>query len=205
MKSICVYCGSADGIAAPYREAAREMGALLAGRGIRLIFGGGRTGLMGEVADAALAAGGEVVGVITRAMNTPALSHAGLTRLEVTETIHERKARMHALAEGFIALPGGYGTLDELFETITWGQIGIHEKPVGLLNTLDYYDPLLAVIERAIREGFIFPEHRALLKHAATPEGLLAALESHQHPTEAVKRWMRDSTDSAPKEGRNQQ
>jgi uncharacterized protein (TIGR00730 family) len=194
MKSICVFCGSADGIRPPYRVAAREVGTLLAERRIRIIFGGGRTGLMGEVADAALTTGGEVVGVITRAMNTPALSHAGLSRLEVTETIHERKARMHALADGFIALPGGYGTLDELFETITWGQIGIHEKPVGLLNTLNYYDPLLAVVEQGIREGFIFPEHRALLKHAASPEALLEAMEGHQHPTEAVKRWLRDAT-----------
>jgi len=192
MESICVYCGSADGVGQPYRLAARETGRLLAERGIRLIFGGGRTGLMGEVADAALAAGGEVVGVITRAMNTPALSHAGLSRLEVTETIHERKSRMHALADGFIALPGGFGTLDELFETITWGQIGIHEKPVGLLNTLNYYDPLLAVVEQGIREGFIFPEHRALLKHDVSPEALLKAMEDHRHPTEAVKRWMRD-------------
>jgi uncharacterized protein (TIGR00730 family) len=194
MKSICVFCGSADGIRPPYRLAAREMGTLLAERGIRVIFGGGRTGLMGEVADAALAAGGEVVGVITRAMNTPTLSHSGLTRLEVAETIHERKARMHALADGFIALPGGFGTLDELFETITWGQIGIHEKPVGLLNTLNYYDPLLAVVEQGIREGFIFPEHRALLKQADSPGTLLEAMEGHQHPTEAVKRWMRDTT-----------
>ena len=194
MKSICVFCGSADGVRPPYRVAAREVGTLLAERGIRIIFGGGRTGLMGEVADAALATGGEVVGVITRAMNTPALSHAGLSMLEVTETIHERKARMHALADGFIALPGGFGTLDELFETITWGQIGIHEKPVGLLNTLNYYDPLLAVVEQGIREGFIFPEHRELLKHAASPEALLEAMEGHHHPTEAVKRWMRDST-----------
>jgi len=195
MKSICVYCGSADAIRLPYRQAAREMGGLLAGRNIRLIFGGGRTGLMGEVADAALAAGGEVVGVITRAMNTPALAHVGLSRLEVTGTIHERKARMHELADGFVALPGGYGTLDELFETITWGQIGIHEKPVGLLNTLDYYNPLLAVIEHAIHEGFVFPEHGALVQHAATPEALLAAMENHRHPTESVKRWMREHDD----------
>jgi uncharacterized protein (TIGR00730 family) len=168
------------------------MGTLLARSKIRLIFGGGKTGLMGEVADAALAAGGEVVGVITAAMNTAPLAHAGLTRMEVTDTIHERKARMHELADGFIALPGGYGTLDELFETITWGQIGIHEKPIGLLDTNGYYKPLLAVIDQGIREGFIFPEHRALLKSAATPEELLAVMQEHQHPTEAVKRWMRE-------------
>lgn len=192
MKSICVYCGSADGVGGAYQLAAREMGRLIARRGIRLVFGGGRTGLMGDVADGALEAGGEVIGVITRAMNTPALSHMGLTRLEVAETIHERKARMHALVDGFIALPGGFGTLDELFETITWGQIGIHEKPVGLLNTLNYFDPLLAFIDQAIREGFIFAEHRVLVKQAETPEALLAAMEDHRHPTEAVRRWMRE-------------
>jgi uncharacterized protein (TIGR00730 family) len=198
LKSICVYCGSADGVRPPFRQAAREMGVLLARRGIRLVFGGGRTGLMGDVADAALEAGGEVIGVITEAMNTPALSHAGLTRLEVTSTIHQRKAQMHALADGFIALPGGFGTLDELFETITWGQIGIHQKPVGLLNTLNYYDPLLTFIEQAIHEGFIFAEHRVLVKQAEAPEALLAAMEDHQHPTEAVKRWMREDASDQP-------
>jgi uncharacterized protein (TIGR00730 family) len=191
MKSICVYCGSADGLRDEYRLAAREMGTLLARSGIRLVFGGGRTGLMGEAADAALEAGGEVIGVITQAMNTPALCHAGLTRLEVTGTIHERKARMHELADGFVALPGGFGTLDELFETITWAQIGIHEKPVGLLNIRRYYDPLLAFIEQAIREGFIFAEHRVLVKHAPTPQALIAALQDHQHPVESVKKWLR--------------
>lgn len=197
MQSICVYCGSSDGIGPPYRQAARELGDLLARRQLRLIFGGGKTGLMGEVADAAMAAGGEVVGVITAGMNTPALAHAGLTRMEVAPTIHERKARMHELADGFIALPGGFGTLDELFETITWGQIGIHEKPIGLLDTLGYYKPLLAVIEQGIREGFIFPEHRALLKLASTPEELLAAMQEHQHPREAVKRWLREDSETA--------
>jgi len=191
VESICVYCGSADGIGLPYRLAAREMGELLAHRSIRLIFGGGKTGLMGEVADAALAAGGEVVGVITASMNTASLAHTGLTRMEVAATIHERKARMHALADGFIALPGGFGTLDELFETLTWGQIGLHEKPTGLLNTLGYFESLTAFIERGIHDGFIFPEHRALLKVAATPEELLASMQQHQHPKESVKRWLR--------------
>jgi hypothetical protein len=151
---------------------------------------------MGEVANAVLEAGGEVTGVIVQSMNTPALSYAGLTTMEVASTIHERKARMHALAEGFIALPGGFGTLDELFETITWGQIGLHEKPVGLLNTLGYYDPLLAVIEHAIQEGFIFPEHRALVNCAESPEALLAAMQEHRHPTESVRRWLREDAAS---------
>jgi len=193
MKSICVYSGSADGIHAEFKTAARQMGRLLAERGIRLIYGGGKTGLMGDVADGALDAGGEVVGVITEAMNTPALAHLNLTRLEVTPTIHERKARMYDLAEGYIALPGGFGTFDELFETITWAQIGLHEKPIGLLNTRHYYDPLLRLVDHAEKEGFIFPEHRQIMVSAATPHELLKAMESHQHPTEAVKRWLRES------------
>jgi uncharacterized protein (TIGR00730 family) len=192
MQSICVYSGSADGIHPEFRAAARQTGKLLAERGIRLIYGGGKTGLMGDVADGALETGGEVIGVITQSMNTPALAHAGLTRLEVMATIHERKARMYALAEGYIALPGGFGTLDELFETITWAQIGLHEKPIGLLNTRRYYDPLLRLVEHAEKERFIFPEHRQIIVNAATPQELLKAMESHQHPTEAVKRWLRE-------------
>jgi uncharacterized protein (TIGR00730 family) len=124
-------------------------------------------------------------------MNTPALAHMGLTRLEVTPTIHERKARMYELAEGYIALPGGFGTFDELFETITWGQIGIHEKPIGLLNVRNYFEPLMTMVLHAEKEGFIFPEHRKMLYMAETPQELLADMGNHQHPTEAVKRWMR--------------
>ena len=168
------------------------MGRLLAEKDIRLIYGGGKTGLMGDVADGALDAGGEVIGVITEAMNTPALAHTGLTRLDVTSTIHERKARMYSLADGYIALPGGFGTFDELFETITWAQIGLHEKPVGLLNTRSYYDPLLRLVDHAEKEGFIFSEHRQIMVSAATPQELLKAMESHQHPTDAVKRWLRE-------------
>jgi uncharacterized protein (TIGR00730 family) len=192
MQSICVYCGSADNIHQDFRLAAREMGRVLSERGIHLIYGGGRTGLMGDVADGALEADGEVTGVITESMNTPALAHTGLTRLEVTRTIHERKARMYDLAEGYIALPGGFGTLDELFETITWAQIGIHEKPIGLLNTRNYYDPLLALVDHAEKEGFIFPEHRQIVVSAGTPQQLLKGMDEHQHPTEAVKRWLRE-------------
>lgn len=191
MNSICVFCGSADGVAETFIQAAQQVGRLLAHKKIRLIYGGGRTGLMGALADAALAAGGEVIGVITRSMNTPALAHPGLTRLEVTETIHQRKARMYALADGYLALPGGYGTLDELFETLTWGQIGEHNRPVGLLNVAGYYDPLLAMLDRAVREGFLFPEHRQALLCDADPERLLQAMHNHRHPHEAVRRWMR--------------
>jgi hypothetical protein len=191
MKAICIYCGSADHIHADYLDAARRMGTTLARRGLALVYGGGRTGLMGALADAVLEAKGEAVGVITEGMNTPALAHTGLTRLEVTATIHQRKARMYELADGYVALPGGYGTLDELFETLTWAQIGEHSKPVGLLNVKEYYDPLLAMLDRAEAEGFIFPEHRRGLLCASEPETLLEAMNDYRPSSEAVKRWMR--------------
>ncbi|HSQ39536.1 MAG TPA: TIGR00730 family Rossman fold protein, partial [Anaerolineales bacterium] len=141
-------------------SAARKLGILLAERGLSLVFGGGTTGLMGAVADGALEAGGEVIGIIIPSMNTRALAHDGLTRMDVTPGMHERKARMHELADGYIALPGGFGTFDELFETITWAQTGAHEKPVGLLNVRNYYAPLLAAMDHAVNEGFVFKEHR---------------------------------------------
>jgi uncharacterized protein (TIGR00730 family) len=191
MDSICVYCGSADGISPAFVAAARQTGATLARAGLALIYGGGRTGLMGAVAEAALEAGGQVIGVIVQTMNTPALAHPGLTRLEVTDTIHQRKARMYELAGGYIALPGGYGTLDELFETLTWAQIGEHSKPVGLLNVGGYYDPLLAMLDRALAEKFLFAEHRQALLCDSDPGSLLAAMQSYEHPRDAVKRWMR--------------
>ena len=191
MKSICVYCGSADDIHPDYKLTGRQMGRTLAENGIRLIFGGGKTGIMGAVADGALDAGGEVFGVIVESMNTPALAHMGLTRLEVTPTIHERKARMYELADGYIALPGGFGTFDELFETITWSQIGVHAKPIGLLNARDYFDPLMNMVLHAEKEGFIFPEHRQMLCISAAPQELLDCMANHHQDTEAVKRWMR--------------
>jgi uncharacterized protein (TIGR00730 family) len=191
MKSICVYCGSADATRTEYKLAGRSMGRCLAENKIRLIYGGGKTGVMGAVADGCLEAGGDVFGVMVESMNTPELAHLGLTRLEVTPTIHERKARMVDLADGFIALPGGYGTFDELFETITWAQIGLHEKPIGLLNTLNYFEPLMTMVLHAENEGFIFEEHRKMLCMAATPQELLACMGNHQPPLDAVKRWMR--------------
>jgi uncharacterized protein (TIGR00730 family) len=191
MKAVCVYCGSSDDVHEDYLEAAFQMGLTLARRGLRLIYGGVKTGLRGRVADGARAGGGEPGGAIVTSMNTPSLAHPGLTRLEVTDTIHERKARMYELSNGYIALPGGYGTMDELFETLTWAQIGEHCKPVGLLNIRDYYKTLLNFIEHAEKEKFIFPEHRQSLMCASTPDELLDALQKHIHPAEAVKRWMR--------------
>ena len=191
MKAVCVYCGSSDDVQADYLEAAYQMGMTLAKRGLRLIYGGGKTGLMGRVADGALDGGGEVIGVIVTSMNTPSLAHPGLTHLDVTDTIHERKARMYQLSDGYIALPGGFGTLDELFETLTWAQIGEHNKPVGLLNIRDYYKTLLTFIEYAEKEKFIFPEHRRSLVCASNPDELLDTFEKHVYSAEAVKRWMR--------------
>jgi len=192
MKSICVFCGSADAVHADYKSVARETGRILARRNIRVIYGGGKTGLMGEVASGALEAGGEVIGVIIPSMNTPALAYAGLTELEVVPHMHARKARMHELADGYITLPGGYGTWDELFETITWAQTGAHAKPTGLLNVRNYYEPLLAAIDHAVSEGFVFSEHRKSLSCESDPEKLLEALLAYEHPHEATKRWMRE-------------
>lgn len=191
MKSICIYCGSARRASPEYFQAARRVGETLARRGLDLVYGGGRTGLMGALADAALENGGQVFGVITRSMNTPELVHTGLTKLEVTDTIHQRKARMYELADGYIALPGGYGTLDELFETLTWAQIGEHQKPVGLLNVDGYYDPLLAMLDRAVEEQFLFPEHRQALLCGSVPENLLDLMTDYRYLQEAVQRWMK--------------
>lgn len=191
MKTICVFCGSSDNIHPDFKLAGRLMGRVLAESGLRLVFGAGSAGMMGAVADGALHAGGEVIGVLIDSMNTPALVHPGITRLEVFTTMHERKARMYHLSDAFIAMPGGLGTLDELFEVITWGQIGVHEKPVGLLNVRSYFDPLLAMLLHAEREGFVFAEHRQMLLTAEEPQTLLNALKTHQHPHEAVRRWMK--------------
>ena len=192
MESICVFCGSSDAVSPDYLAAARQMGQVLAGRGLRLIYGGGKTGLMGAVADGALETGGEVVGVIIPSMNTEPLAHSGVTRMDVVAGMHARKARMHELSDGYIALPGGFGTFDELFETLTWGQVGEHEKPIGLLNVKNYYAPLLAALEHSVQEGFIFHEHLDALAYESDPEKLLDAMSNHRHPHEAVKRWMRE-------------
>ena len=192
MESICVFCGSSDAVSLDYLAAARQMGRVLAGSGLCLIYGGGKTGLMGAVADGALEGGGEVIGVIIPSMNTPALAYTNLTRMDVVPDMHARKARMHELSDGYIALPGGFGTFDELFETLTWGQTGAHEKPVGLLNVKDYYLPLLAALKHSVQEGFVFQEHLDALVYETDPEKLLDAMSNHRHPHEAVKRWMRE-------------
>jgi len=191
MKSNCVYCGSSDSIHADFKLAGRQMGRALAENGIRLVYGGGKTGIMGSVADGAIEAGGDVFGVIVESMNTPALVHVGLTSLEVSATIHERKARMYELADGYIALPGGFGTFDELFETLTWAQIGMHCKPIGLLSVRGYFDPFWALVLHAEQEGFVFAEHRKMLCVSESAYDLLKCMNNNQPSRDAVKRWMR--------------
>jgi hypothetical protein len=189
MNSICVYCGSSDKTHPDFQDAAYEMGTVLAGQGITLVYGAGSTGLMGAVADGALESGGEAIGVLPSIFNTPQLAHPNLTRLEIVDDMHKRKARLEELADGFIALPGGYGTLEELFEILTWAQIGLHKKPVGLLNVRQYYDPLLEFIDSARAEGFIYTEHRSLFTSSEKPLSLLKALENHNPPS-GLERWL---------------
>lgn len=176
MNAICVFCGSSNKVPLHYLDAAAEMGKLLARRGVRIVYGGGSTGLMGALANGALDAGGEVIGISPTFFNGPLLIQDRLTRLELVETMHQRKARMAELADGFIALPGGFGTWDELFEIITWAQIGLHQKPIGLLNTQGYYGPLISLVEHARAHGFIHSENRRLFVHASHPDALFQAM-----------------------------
>ncbi|QXP83657.1 TIGR00730 family Rossman fold protein [Methylococcus sp. ANG] len=189
LKSVCVYCGSSAGERPEYFDEAHRFGRLLAARGIRLVYGGASVGLMGAVADAALAAGGEVVGVIPHALVAKEIAHAGLTDLVVTGSMHERKARMAELSDGFVALPGGIGTFEELFEAWTWAQLGIHHKPCALLNVAGYYDRLVAFLEHAAGEGFMRRLHRSMLLVARQPEELLEAFAAYRPPE--VETWVR--------------
>ena len=173
---VCVFCGSRPGVRPAYTEAAQRLGETLAARGIGLVTGGGKVGLMGVIADAVLQAGGEARGVIPRTLVEREVGHEGLTELHVVDTMHQRKAGMAALADAFIAMPGGIGTMEELFEVWTWSVLGIHAKPVGLLNVEGYYDNLLGFVDGSVREGFLHPAHRARLVSASTPEDLLARL-----------------------------
>jgi uncharacterized protein (TIGR00730 family) len=185
---VCVFCGSSSGRDAVYREAAAALGCELAGRGVGVVFGGGRVGLMGVLADAALAAGGEVIGVIPRALVAREVAHAGLSDLRVVETMHERKALMAELSDAFVTLPGGVGSMEETFEVMTWAQLGIHGKPCGLLNVAGFYDPLLRQLDRFVAEGFVKREHRDLLVVGDTVGGLLDALAAAR-PVRVAK-WL---------------
>jgi uncharacterized protein (TIGR00730 family) len=183
LKSICVFCGSSSGLRSVYKLAAEAMGKALAQRGISLVYGGGNVGLMGVVADAALAADGEVVGVIPDFLVAKEIAHQGLSQLHVVKSMHDRKALMAELADGFIAMPGDYGTLDEFCEVLTWSQLGIHQKPHGLLNVDGYYDSLLKLFDRALTEQFLKPVSRSLVLEASDPDKLLDLLANYRPQT----------------------
>lgn len=187
IRSICVFCGARHGARAEYTDAARAFGATLAARGITLVYGGGNVGLMGEVADAALLAGGEVTGVIPGFLREREVAHTGLTELVETESMHARKAKMASLADAFVALPGGFGTYDELFEILTWAQLAIHDKPVGLLNVSGYFDPWLALARHTVDEGFAREENLSLFVAERGVDALLGALAGHR--AHHVTKW----------------
>jgi len=182
LRTLCVYCGSSTGNDAAYAAAARALGTAMAGRGLSLVYGGGHVGLMGIIADAVLAAGGKVTGVIPTALMDSEVGHDRLTTLHVVEDMHERKAMMAELADGFIAMPGGIGTLEELFEVMTWLQLGYHAKPVGVLNVNGFYDGLLAFLDRQRDEGYLRSEHRSLLIEDGKPDALLDRICSFEMP-----------------------
>ena len=188
MNRICVFAGSSSGARPEYREAAVELGRVLAAHSISLVYGGARVGLMGAVADAVLAAGGTVTGVIPGALAEKEVAHSGLTDLRVVSSMHERKALMSELADGFVALPGGWGTLDELFEILTWAQLGIHRKPCGLLNVSGYFDGLLSFLEHSHVEGFVRREYQSMITVADSPGALLDRLATYRPPL--VEKWI---------------
>lgn len=187
MKSVCIYCGSNSGRSAGFAETARHTGRVLAERGIDIVYGGGRVGLMGEIADAALAAGGRVLGVIPEFLALKEIAHMGLTDLHVVQSMHARKALMVKLSEGFIALPGGIGTMEELFEVWTWAQLGQHRHPVGLLNVDGYYDHLVAFLDTMTGQGFLAGDHRSALVVADRIEDMLDAFQAYRAPLADVR------------------
>ena len=188
LRNLCVYCGSNSGRQPVYLEQARAFGRELARRGIGLVYGGASVGIMGAVADAVLAEGGRVTGIIPDALVRKELAHTGLTELQVVPSMHVRKTRMAELADGFVALPGGAGTLEEIFETWTWAQLGMHQKPCGLLNVAGYYDLLAAFLDHTVAEAFMRPQHRAMLAVAPEPGTLLDLLAGYVPPT--VSKWI---------------
>jgi hypothetical protein len=186
---VCVFCGSSTGKHPGYKLAAQSFGRALVRRGKGLVYGGGRVGLMGVIADTVLEAGGEVYGVLPEALATLEVGHEGLTELFLVPNMHARKAKMAELSDAFVAMPGGYGTLEELFEVVTWAQLGLHDKPIALLNVAGYFDGLLGCIDSAVAEGFIRPEQRRVLMSGSEPDALLDALERFE-PVEREK-WLR--------------
>lgn len=188
MKRICVYCGSSPGKLTEYRGAARMLGHELAARGLGLVYGGASIGVMGAVADAVLEKGGEAIGVIPFALATREVAHSGLNELFVVDSMHERKAKMAELSDGFVALPGGWGTIEEIFEMLTWAQLGFHQKPCGLLNISGYYDHLYTFLEHAIDQRFVQEEYRPMIMMEQTAGGLLDRYLQYQAPS--VKKWI---------------
>lgn len=191
MKSVAVYCGSSSGVNGIYREKARSLGKLLANQNIHVIFGGGKVGLMGELANAVLDSGGKVTGVIPDFLRTREVAHDGLTELISVPTMHERKALINQMSDGAIALPGGLGTLDELFEMLTWGQLGLHVKPIGLLNINGYYSHILKAIDTMIHEGFLKERNREIILVNEEMEDLLLKMKTYQAPT--FPKWILDA------------
>ena len=188
MRRICVFCGSSLGARPVYAEVARALGALLAARGIGLVYGGAKVGLMGAIAGAALSAGGEVIGVMPEPLVLKEVAHAGLTELRVVKSMHERKAMMADLSDGFIALPGGFGTFEELCEVLTWAQLGLHRKPCGILNVDGYFDSLLQLFDHAVEEQFLRGAHRAMLITGGDAGSLIDRLLTYEHPR--VDKWI---------------
>lgn len=189
IKSVAVFCGSSMGASPVYEAVAKALGSTLAQKGIRLVYGGARVGLMGVVANAALEAGGEVVGVLPHFLSGKEIAHAGLSDLILVDTMHERKLRMADLSDASISLPGGFGTMEEFFEVLTWAQLGLHTKPVGLLNVQSFYKPLHALFDQMVLEGFLKPENRRLVLLDESPEGLLKQFEQYTAPE--VPKWLK--------------
>lgn len=188
MKRICVYCGSSPGRNPEFLQAAEALGQALVGRGLGLVYGGASIGVMGAVANAVLAHGGEAIGVIPEALHEKEITHTGLSEQHIVGSMHERKALMAQLSDGFIALPGGWGTFEEIFEALTWAQLGIHRKPCGLLNVSGYYDHLGLFLEHAIEQQFVKSEFRAMLMISPDPQGLLEQFAAYDPPV--VKKWI---------------
>jgi uncharacterized protein (TIGR00730 family) len=187
MNRLCVYCGSSPGTGDDYVSAAREFGKLLLQQEIGLVYGGASRGIMGVIADTVLEGGGNVTGIIPQALHGKEIAHEGLTELHVVDSMHERKSLMAVLSDGFVAMPGGFGTLEEIIEVMTWGQLGFHEKPCGLLNVAGYFDHLLAFLDHSTTQGFLRAQHRSMLLVASTPAGLLEKFENYEPPT--VEKW----------------
>ena len=191
LKRICVFCASSSGVRPEYIQAAENVGRLLVKQERSLVYGGGKVGLMGTIANSVLAAGGEVIGVIPHALMLKEVGHTGLTKLRIVNTMHERKALMAELSDAFIALPGGYGTLDEFCEILTWAQLGLHSKPCGILNVNGYYDPLLELFQKSVAEGFLRKQHADMLKVESDPEVLLQQMSNYQSPQ--IEKWITEN------------